>query len=584
MILPKSIVARLSLLSLLCLFPLTAHASNNITTDNDLKRENNEESYYLLKDTDGTFDLMASGCLDVVKESRSQIEGIANCDLMAFMPDAFMPDNEELLDENFSEVVRSSAAVVPVTGIALLSTTAGSWGRYLYGVSKRAFTKWALSLAGGAVVVGYLAEKFAASEGVFLSSSTAGNNKGESLATSGGEGQLSPASPDPKPLPPPVVSTDTETHASYTEEDETPIFESMDDKAFKALLNRRNITADEYKQFEDAVTLYGIRHLHVQVPSWQKGWYKVAGTKQGEDKSDYFRQLLQNKGVYLSTDQRKEYLENQYMVDASYLLLTDVFKLIENRTLRQFQDLNLVKDGYALYTRPLMVNVAAQMPNILKEACASKELSHLDFFDCLEIYSNALLSDSEPFSKDSAVEPGKYLDSKYALKAFTTGQITDPVAMKAALRSMKVPVETYQAKGGETRFKTKTTVQSMVPSQNDGSKSSFNTASMKAALYSVMTSKVEGLEKVYVADVKRLLSMVTTFHNDLIWDFFKLPSENQISRVSRTRILEALVTKPSEYLEDRQKENFSTQKIYADPLFYEKSNCLKDNQMAVFGC
>ena len=100
----KPIVATLSLLYL---FSLTAHASNNTAIDSDLMLENNEESYYLLKDTDGTFDLIASDCFDVAEESHPQIEieEIANCDLMAFIPDAFMPDNELLLDENFSEVV-----------------------------------------------------------------------------------------------------------------------------------------------------------------------------------------------------------------------------------------------------------------------------------------------------------------------------------------------------------------------------------------------------------------------------------------------------------------------------------------------
>ncbi len=528
----KPIVATLSLLYL---FSLTAHASNNTAIDSDLMLENNEESYYLLKDTDGTFDLIASDCFDVAEESHPQIEieEIANCDLMAFIPDAFIPDNKLLLDENFSEVVRSSAAVLPVTGVALLSTTAGSWGKYLNGVSKRAFTKWALSLAGGVVVVGYVAEKFAASEGVFLSSSTAGNNEGESLVTSGGEEQLSPASPDPKPIPPPVVSTDSHTEEGTKKastEETTSLWESMDDVAFEALLNERNIDLGEYYRLRSAVGKYGIKYL--RVPMLPPGKENIF-----ESRSDYFRDFFRSKGIYLSKDQLKEEYENQYIFDASYLLLVDVFKLIKNRTLRPFQGLNLVKDGYALYTRPLMVNVATQMPRILKETCASRGLSHLDFSDCLEIYSHALLEAVDPMSNDSVVEPGKYLDSKYTLKAFTTGKIFDPV-------------------------------------------------SMKAIMYSVMASKVEELKKVYVADVKRLMSMVIAYHNDLMWDFFKISSENQISRISRTKILEKLATRPSWFLNrlrDRQDFLF-TQKIYADPLFYRKSDCLKNNQVAIFGC
>ena len=436
-----------------------------------------------------------------------------------------------------SQKLCSSAAVVPVTGVALLSTTAGSWGRYLYGVSKRAFTKWALSLAGGAVVVGYITEKFAASEGVFLSSNTTDANEGQ--VSSGGEVQLSSASPDPKPLSHLLVSTDTHTEegtetalTALTKGSATSLWKSVDDKAFEALLHKRNIEVDEYRHLKSAVAAQAVRYLHVPLLLWKK-------TSQGitRPRSNYFREHLQNKGMYLSKDQLKEHYENQYILDASYFLLTDVFKLIKNRTFRQFQELSLVEDGYALYTRPLLVSVATQMPRILKETCASKGLNHLEFSDCLEVYSHALLGAIDPTDNYSAVEPGKYLDSKYALKTLITGKIYDPVLMK-------------------------------------------NT------LYSVLTSKVKELEKVYATDVKRLLSMVSTYHNDKMWDFFKISSEDHLSRVSRTRILEALVTKPSQYLNNwrHREESFFTQKIYADPLFYEKSNCLKDNQMAVFGC
>ncbi|MCY4443243.1 MAG: hypothetical protein OXC44_00355, partial [Proteobacteria bacterium] len=307
------------------------------------------------------------------------------------------------------------------------STTAGSWGRYLYGVSKRAFTKWALSLAGGAVVVGYLAEKFAASEGVFLSSSTAGNNEGESLATSGGEEPLNSASPDPKPIPPPVVSTDTETHASYTEEDETPIFESMDDKAFKALLNKHNIKAKDYQKFKNIFTYAAMRSLH------------VSGGVPGVIKINPFRYYLQQFRDQeewlppLSMTLQQELREEAYIFDALYYLLADTLKLIKNGALGQFQGLSLVEDGYALYTRPLLKTVAAQLPNILKEACASPGLSHLEFSDCLELYSRSLLKDASPFDSDAG-RIKNFLNN--ALNHFKTGSVTDPAWMKLTLYSV----------------------------------------------------------------------------------------------------------------------------------------------------
>ncbi|MCY4444753.1 MAG: hypothetical protein OXC44_08150, partial [Proteobacteria bacterium] len=386
---------------------------------------------------------------------------------------------------------------------------AGSWSKHLHWLPKTALTKWALSLAGGAVVVGYLAEKFAASEGVFLSSSSAGNNEYSNLATSNEEDLLGSSSPDPTPVPPPVLRWDaskkTKRQTSYTQTGRTPLFESMDDEAFQALLNERNIKAEDYQRFKDAVALKALGKLH------------VPGTLQSVKKRNFYYEAPQKLG-YLSKERQQYFIENRYIFDASYYLLADVLKLIKNGALEQFQDLSLVEDGYALYLRPLLVNVAAQMPNILKEACASPGLSHLEFSDCLELYSHGLLEDSSPFDTNSAVEPGNFLDGKYALSDFKTGSSSDPVWMKLTL-------------------------------------------------HSVITSRIEELESAYAADVKSFLPAVIEFHDHMMWFFFEISREDPFTRYSRTRVLQSLSIDPSQYLKDHPREALFNVNIYKNPDF-----------------
>jgi len=509
---PKHIAAALSLLWL-CMFSSVALAS-----ESDASKNSTSENYYLLKNTSGAFTL--SSCAE--SELSYKLEARSD----SCFAETFIPEDIQLSVQNFTETY-SSTAILPVTGAALLG---GSWSKHLHWLPKTALTKWALSLAGGAVVVGYLAEKFAASEGVLLSSSSAGNNEYNNLATSNGEDLLgSSSSPDPKPVPPPVVSTGTddqrETYATLTESDTTPLFENVDDEIFEALLNKYSIKAEDYQRFKDAVILKAIKSLH------------IPGDFQGDKKINFFRSLLQKKGSSLSIEEQNHNLEDQYIIDASYYLLADILKLIKNGTLVEFQGLNLVKDGYALYTRPLLVNIAAQLPSILKEACASPGLNQLKFSDCLELYNRALLEDPSPFKGDSAAKWKDSLGSKYASSNFETGSISDPVWMKLTL-------------------------------------------------HSVITSKIEALGSAYVADVKRLLSMINALHDDWILFFFKTSSVSEfMSRVSRTRILEGLVTDPSQYLKDNPQEAIFNANIYKNPQFQENmSDCLKANQLYIFDC
>ncbi|MCY4444752.1 MAG: hypothetical protein OXC44_08145 [Proteobacteria bacterium] len=511
----KHIATALSLLWL-CIFSSQAFAS-----ESDASKNSTPENYYLLRDTGQTFTLSSCTSSELSDDQQS---GSDSC-----FAEAFTLEDEQLLAQDFTEVYNSAAAVLPVTGAALLGA-AGSWSKHLHWLPKTALTKWALSLAGGAVVVGYLAEKFAASEGVLLSSSSAGNNEYNNLATSNGEDLLgSSSSPDPKPVPPPVVSTGTddqrETYATLTESDTTPLFENVDDEIFEALLNKYSIKAEDYQRFKDAVILKAIKSLH------------IPGDFQGDKKINFFRSLLQKKGSSLSIEEQNHNLEDQYIIDASYYLLADILKLIKNGTLVEFQGLNLVKDGYALYTRPLLVNIAAQLPSILKEACASPGLNQLKFSDCLELYNRALLEDPSPFKGDSAAKWKDSLGSKYASSNFETGSISDPVWMKLTL-------------------------------------------------HSVITSKIEALGSAYVADVKRLLSMINALHDDWILFFFKTSSVSEfMSRVSRTRILEGLVTDPSQYLKDNPQEAIFNANIYKNPQFQENmSDCLKANQLYIFDC
>ncbi|MCY4443814.1 MAG: hypothetical protein OXC44_03320 [Proteobacteria bacterium] len=496
---PKHITAALSLLFLLqlCIISSKAFASENSITENS----------YLLKDTDGAFAL--SSCAT----SNNQPAGNQAC-----FTETFLPENEHLLAPNFTEV-HGSVAVVPVTGAALLAS-AGSWSKHLYWLPQTALTKWALFLAGGAVVVGYLTEKFAATSDtkeVFLSSGPTGRKEGDSLTSSQGEEQLSSTSPEPKPLPPPVVSkdADTETETTLSESDTTPLWESMDDKAFNTLLNDHNIDLEEYEQFEADVVSYAKRRLH------------VSGTMQGDKRSNIFYEHLQEKSSDLSEDQRMDTYEKRYILDAAYFLLADVFKLINNGTLRSFQNLNLVKDGYALYTQPLLLEVAIQMPRILQKIYySSSDFKRIGIEGFLEIYSHAILEDFGRYDRSSMVEQGQFLDSKYSLEMISDYSIPSP-------------------------------------------------SWIKDSMYHNITSKTEKLQKAYISKVKKLLSMISTYHNNLIWDFFKLSSDDPLSRVSRTRILESLMSNPAQYLKNHPKDTLFTASIYNNPLMHEAESCLK---------
>ncbi|MCY4443321.1 MAG: hypothetical protein OXC44_00765 [Proteobacteria bacterium] len=485
----KHIVTTLSLLWL-CMFSSAVLAN---------KKKDTIENYYLLKDTNSTFTL--SSCA-TSKLSDNQQVGSDSC-----FAEAFIPQNEELLAQHFTEAYHS-AAVLPVTGAALLGT-AGSWGKHLHWLPKNwlpktTLTQWALSLAGGAVVVGYLAEKFAASTEVFLSSNTAGNNEHESLSTFSRESLLSSTSPDPKPVP--VMNIDTETH--YTESNKTLLFESMDNKAFEALLNARNIRTKDYQRVKDAVITKAIKLLH------------VPGIFPGDHKRNLYNEYVQENSSALATVEQgrleTQAAKAQSLISASYHFLADVFKLIKSGTLRRYQSLNLVKDGYALYTRPLLVNIATQLPSIFEKTCASSQFKDLRFRECFKLYKYILsLSElSESITKDNTPNYSRL-----------------------------------------------------------------------EVMHSMIASKIEARRGFYADDTKRLLFAVSKFHDDMMWFSFRISSEDQLSRVSRTRILESLVTDPSQYLNNHPQGPFDAGIFYTNS-FLERhiSTCIKNNQVLMFDC
>ncbi|MCY4443847.1 MAG: hypothetical protein OXC44_03485 [Proteobacteria bacterium] len=501
---PKHIAAALSLLWL-CMFSSVALAS-----ESDASKNSTSENYYLLKNTSGAFTL--SSCAE--SELSYKLEARSD----SCFAETFIPEDIQLSVQNFTETY-SSTAILPVTGAALLG---GSWSKHLHWLPKTALTKWALSLAGGAVVVGYLAEKFAVSKDALLLSSSASNNEHESLATSGKEEQLSSTSPDPKPLPPPVVSKDTdgqrETHATLTESDTTPLWESMNDEAFEALLNERNITAEDYQLIKRAVSSYAEKRLH------------VPGMRHGDNKRHNFYERPQREGSDLSEHQLMEAYEKRYIFNSSYVLLADVLKLIKNGTLRQFQGLSLVKDGYALYTRPLLDEVVVQMPEILNEIYdSSLDFKKIGLSHYLETYNLTLLEDPSPSGDISMVEGEKFLRNIYAFKFLTIDEG----------HSIPKPLK------------------------------------VKAHLSDEITSRIEKLETNYITYVKDQLESISVYHN-MMWDFFMLPYDDQLSRVSLTRILESLVTEPSQYLKDHPQYVLFNPSIYTDPLFQEKGQIILD--------
>ncbi|MCY4443202.1 MAG: hypothetical protein OXC44_00145 [Proteobacteria bacterium] len=524
----------------LCHMPFLAYGN---TTHNDLAKE--AQNNYLLKNTDGAFAL--SSCRRVITHKETQKN---SC-----LTQAFIPESDKLLAQNLSEV-HSSAAIIPVIGYRLLGTAAESWGKHLHWLPKNTLTKWVLSLAGGAIAVGYLVGKLNGTEdtekGIFFSKNQEGNKEKNSSQNDSKEDlssqdhneedMLLPPDPDPKPIAP-IHNNHMDKDTLDVGENLLPlVWEQMSDDNFDAQLIEHNISLHDYQK---AIT---------KVEAFARKTLLISPTAKDDHSRDDLSGLFSKNRDYIKNVPQSVLDTYQYAFSASKFLLADYLKIIKHKLIFLFNDIELTRDGYALYTRPLVKHFATQMPRIINEACTSisNTSSNIDLPDCLELYSYIILEGIDPSQSSEEYAESKaklyrimedidlssydeFIDHKYRLKDILSGSEIDPS-----------PTGEYLA----SKFRLKYSIDDY--------------SLISSILFIHIRYHLLQIEEAYIDDVKQRFAAIDKLHSKAMKFYFDLPSYHHITRSSRTKILQDLVTNPSQYLKDHPQLAAFNDRVYTD--------------------